>query len=279
MPRTHLATSELTFLGEQAHVAFGFDGEAGFDAAVLPFLAEGLAAGQRLVCVLDDPRPERFASLGDPDELAGRGQLHLERSERIFGGFSRGDHGALLAAAECSHDEALAAGHRGLRIVVDVTARLAEGERSLDSWLAWEQLTDRFFATHRALGACGLDRVRLDDAVVTAVGRVHPIVSIAGAEPSFRAFADDGADAVRLVGAVDAWSAEDLAPVLRAAPGTGPLVLDVSDLEHLDHRGLLALAALGSTDRAVRLVGASAVARRLVALLGLESPALDVERA
>jgi anti-anti-sigma regulatory factor len=88
-------------------------------------------------------------------------------------------------------------------------------------------------------------------------------------------FADG--EAISATGTLDLWSAAQFRRVLDTTPDDGPLVVELSGAEFVDHQALLALNAVASATRPVRIRGARPTVRKLASLLDLAMPHLRFE--
>jgi anti-anti-sigma regulatory factor len=160
-------------------------------------------------------------------------------------------------------------GYAGLRVLTDATD-VAQDPVTRQQWVRSEHLMDRYGLDHPVAILCGYDLERVGPEVAGEVACVH---ALTGGVPSpFLLRAIDELGGLGLSGQVDRASATALyrAVLTTAADLTGPVVIDLSEQEFLDHSGLSALdraaQELGTT---VQLVGASALTATLVDCFGL----------
>jgi hypothetical protein len=151
-------------------------------------------------------------------------------------------------------EDALEAGHAGLRVVADCTP-MARTRDAFDAFARYELLIDGYYSGGaRLCGMCGFHRAQLAPHLLDEVGCLHPLVN-PGVAQRFRLHAAAAgeappgvapADAV-LAGEVDVVSADWFARVLHRsglfAEGR-EVVLDAADLLFIDHRGVVALEEL-----------------------------------
>jgi anti-anti-sigma regulatory factor len=264
-----MVTSPATLVGSgrpgrHEHLCLAYDEYAQFRAAAHRFLLDGLVRGQQVRHVTarpaGDPGAElRAAHRGRPD--AGEVVTLDADPERRF------DPAERARAHTAATERALARGFTGLRVATDVTPLVHDAE-----WLAalarYEHLVDRYMVSSPFSALCGYARSRLGPDEVAQVACLHAGTS-PGATP-FRLYAAPGATAA-LAGEVDLAAAELLVTALDRAdlpPVAGRLVLDVSGLTFLDHRGLYALAEHGRrVDATVVLRDPRPIVRRLVELV------------
>ena len=261
-------------LAHADHVYWVYDDLASFTEAAQRFLADGLARGDRLLCV-GDGLADEFRLAGEPfgslDDLVARGALCFRGVSGTYadGQVVRADqqHAFYDAAVQAARD----AGYRGLRVVADITplARTAAGRAGL---VQWEHVADEYIASGSGMVAlCAYSRDALTEEALADVTSVHPQVHAPYRLPSFRIWFDGPRPA--LAGTVDTFAAERLARVL-GSPDPGPVaVLDLSGLEVVDAAGARVLArwAASLLDRgtAVHLPGAPSSLLRIWSLLGL----------
>jgi hypothetical protein len=239
-------------------------------------LADGARRNEQLLFVAIDPDASRLERVGDLEPLLARGQLQLHDVEAIYGASGNFSHTRQLETFEGVLDDALAAGYTGIRVVADNTPFVADtSEERYVSWLSWEQLTDRFQASSQVTGICYFDDQALDDERLSDLAALHPIRAANAVRPPFIIFADE--DAVSVTGALDLWSSGRFTRVLDALPSDGPLVLDISRAEFVDHRALLALNDAATTARPVRIRGASRLVSEFPSLLALPMPHLQFD--
>lgn len=273
------ALAERDALAGADHVCWVYDDPASFSDAAHRFLAEGLARGERLLCVGDGMAADLCAAgepFGSIDDLVARGALSFESTGDTYTDGEPVRPRDQWAFYDAAVRAARADGFRGLRVVADVSA-LATTAVGRARLVEWEHVADEFIASGAGMVAmCAYDRALLDADAVADVTVVHPQVHAPLDPPSFRVWFDEGV--VHLGGTVDAFGAGRLARVLEfPAVPSAPAVLDLSGLEVVDVAGCRVLArwaaaAAGSGQRPV-LRGAPRAARRIWDLLGLDDTA------
>src|SRR5437660_12872311 len=85
---------ECITMGPHDHIGWVFDCQAGFDALVAPFLAEGVERGERLMHISADPDPAAVSRLGAP--IASHGGLVASIAE-VYGATGVVDPTTLIA--------------------------------------------------------------------------------------------------------------------------------------------------------------------------------------
>lgn len=270
--RRKLRVSDAEALQPHDHVVWYGDGEPDLYALAGEALAAGADRNEKLMFVAQEPDAARLETLLELDALLDRGQLALVDTADVYGSSGTFSAESQLATFEGVLDEALADGYTGIRVVADNTPLVAGDEDDFRHWLEWEQVADRFQAQSAVTGICYFDRRALSADRQADLASLHPVCSQSAVEPPFWFFADG--DAVSITGTLDAWSAAQFARVLDTAPGDGPLVVDLSHAEFVDHRALLALNAAASAVRPVRVRRAPGILRRLPSLLSVATPHL-----
>jgi anti-anti-sigma factor len=228
-------------LGPCDHACWLYDDDAQFRAQAARFLEDGLRLGQRLLYIGERAEAQLRADLRERlpqcDELIDADAL---RVSSISGHYERPSEIApeeQLRRFIDATQQAIADGYRGLRLVADVGSLVTEPEDRA-ARARTEHLAERFMAAGNPLAAlCCYDARRVEPSALQEIACVHPLVRGRGASRSFRLFGD-GAQ-LALGGEVDHFNA----PVLeRALCNVESGSIDLSALEFIDHRGLLALA-------------------------------------
>ena len=260
-------------LGLADHVCWNY-GEEGYLDAAVAFLDDGRRAGQRLLYVADRPRDaliDDLAGLDARDALRASGGLIVRPLAEAHGG-DRIRPRLLLSAYDAATRQALADGFTGLRAVGESTP-LVRDPADRAAWARWEHVADRWIAMGNPFAAlCAFDRRVLGSGAVDEILQLHPLVHRCDGDVAFRLFGD-GED-IALDGQVDLFSARDLRRALAHAGDGESLVLDLSEVEFIDHHGLLTLGrhgeALARAGAALTLRGASPTVRLAWGMLRLD---------
>jgi ABC-type transporter Mla MlaB component len=262
-------------LAHADHLCWVYDDPASFADAAQRFLAEGLAAGDRLLCVGDGLAGE-FRAAGEPfgplDRLVERGALCFAPLTGTYADGRAVRPEEQRAFYDAAVRDARAAGYRGLRVVADVTGLAADGEARA-RLVHWEHVADEYIASGAGLTAmCAYSRGVLDAEALADVTAVHPQVHAPHDRPSFRVWFDG--DRAILAGTVDTFAADRLARVLATSPVAAPAVaLDLSGVEVVDVGGARVLAdwgrSLAERGTTLHLRGAPRALVRIWGLLGL----------
>jgi hypothetical protein len=273
--RRQLRIDDVGVLEPHDHVAWYGEGTDDLYEVATTALADGARRNEKLMLVAEDPDAERLRSIDDLDRLLATGQLELNSIAEVYGSSGAFSPTAQLETFEGVLSDALTDGYTGIRVVADNTPLACGDEQDFQRWMCWEQVTDRFQSTFNVTGVCYFDSRRLSEERRGDLASVHPIRSAIGVEPPF-SFAVDG-DAVSVTGTLDAWSSERLQRVLGTTPDDGPLIVDLSRAEFVDHRALMALNAASSSRRPVRVRRAPRIIRELASMLELDTPHLSFE--
>jgi anti-anti-sigma factor len=257
------------------HACWVYEDDAAFAAAAGEFLTEGLALGERLLCVGDDRALTQLrrvtGTAAEVDGHVARGHLQFLPVTGAYSTTGRLDPGAQREWYEQTTHRARAEGYRGLRVLAELTP-LAADPASCRDLLRCEHLADDFLASGAGMSAlCAYRRDQLPCSVLADVACVHPQVHAGPEEPAFRVFFDGGGLAV--AGTVDAFGADRLSRVLASSALDPPAVrMDLSRVEFMDAAGCRAIAAwahgVAEGSAPVTLTGASRMVRRMWQLLG-----------
>lgn len=265
--------------GRSDHLCWVYDDPARLADRAGDFLLEGLAAGERLEYLGEetlDVLHARLATLNGYDRFVSEGQLVVRSLSDLYGRDAVVDPAVPVAAYTAATEAALAAGFTGLRVVAEATP-LVRTPAQREAFTRYEHLIDRYMCRHPFSAMCAYDVRALGVEAATEIACLHPSTS-AGAT-SFRWSADCGAD-IRLAGEIDIASQKTFEATLeRTIPllARPEVVVDVSDLTFIDHRGLTALddSARRSATH-VSLRGAVPLVRQLGGMLDLQ--AVEVAR-
>jgi len=234
--------SDLQGLGRHDHVCWFYDDVSDYAASAREFLLDGLARGERLLCVGDvaiRSATEGPAALPDAAELLRTGQLHLLPIGAVYAaGSERRSVAEQLHFYSRAVDRALEDGYAGLRVAAEVTELAGDADH-----LAWEQAADRFIVAGPGMATMCAYRVGvLGDELRDRLLQVHPLAGGRAPAAGFRLYCDEGALVLR--GEVDSFSAGELADVLATSPRpSGVLILDADGLAFIDAAGTRVLAA------------------------------------
>jgi anti-anti-sigma factor len=271
--RAHGLVDSVPAAGPADHLCWVYDRDVSFDEAVGRFLAEGLARRERVLCV-GDRVIESLRSLTGHDVaalIAGGAVETLTVAEAYEA------TGPLLPEQQLAYYDSATrrardAGHRGLRVIAEVSALAGEPAQRAEL-VRWEHLADRYAARGSGFSAMCAYRADLAPEALADVACVHPLVHAPAELSAFRLFVDG--DRLALAGSVDMSSSDQLARVLAAVEfGDAHVVMDLTELEFIDVAACRVLARWAAQRDArsmpVEVRGASALLRRMWQLLDLD---------
>ena len=252
-----------------------YDDDAELRSGAFEFLEDGVELGQRVLYVGSGGVRKLRADLdGFPDVelLLDDGSLRIMPLELVYEVGAGIDPVAQLTTYATATQLALSDGFTGLRVAADVTALVSDAALWAQH-VRWEAVADRYMAKNPMAALCCYDRRLLPDALVADLACVHRSGRVPVDVAPFRLFA--GRDGIALAGEVDAFAADALGRLLRlAAPPDRDVVLELDELEFIDHHGVLAIADhardLRDGGRALRVLGAPRSFDRLSDLLHVE---------
>ncbi|MER7443566.1 MEDS domain-containing protein [Micromonospora avicenniae] len=276
-------TSERTPLTPYGHVCWVYDDPAALDRAARRFLTAGLAAGERLWYVAAgrvEPVVARLSAAPALRDALAHGSLEVVSLGDTYRTGAVVDGPAQVRAYAAATEDALAAGHRGLRVVAEATP-LVRTPAQLDAFSRYEHLIDRYMRARPFRAMCAYDRREIGGRAAAELACLHPETN--AAETPFQLYAHDAAGhRVGLTGELDESTEDLFGTALERAdlrPVDGRLVLEASRLRFVDHRALLRLREYArQRDAAVVLRSPRAAAARLTALLDLPGLTVEVAR-
>lgn len=262
-------------MSSTTHACLAYDGGDSFLPEGVRFLADGAEQGERLFYVSGRSYPQMREDVAGGSALGGletAGTLTLLSYADVtdLDVFVVPEQQLAFFAAATA--QAVADGHRGVRVLAELTALAAEPGRRA-RLVQYEHLADRYMARHPMSALCLLDRVALSDEVLAEAEAVHPQTDGTDGLSGFRLLPDE--DGLRLTGVVDAWEADRLSHLLRTlAPADGVVRLNVAELTCIGARGLRALGSyrrdLTSSGGRLELVDPRPVLRRACDVMGVD---------
>jgi hypothetical protein len=151
------------------HVGWVFSGASNFESGATTFLAHGAARGERQMFLADDPVVEQW-----PKDLVDRGELVIASITDIYGPDRMVDAASQRETFATSLAEALSEGYSGIRVAADNSSLVGTPEQ-LRTWLAWEEVADRFMAENPLTGLCAFDRTRVGSTTLAEVTMTHHV--------------------------------------------------------------------------------------------------------
>ncbi|GIG88380.1 MEDS domain-containing protein [Plantactinospora endophytica] len=274
--------SDLDTAASYGHVCWSYDDPAAFDRRARQFLAEGLAAGERVRYVTaEQPErvTERLRGLAEFSDALRRGAAQVVSLDSTYPGDSV-DPTAQVRRYAAATEEALADGYTGLRVVADVTS-LVRTPDQLAAFARYEHSIDRYMRVRPLSAMCGYQRTALGERTVAELACLHPESNVDGV--LFRLYAcPPGDGAAALAGELDTFNHELFATALERAdlcPVDGELVMRAGDLRFIDHHCLTRLRDYaGGRDATAVLRTPRTAAARLVELLGLSGVRVEAAR-
>jgi hypothetical protein len=165
------------------HICAFYPGLAERDEILIPYLREGLKAGDKCICVVDSTVPEVvFAALGadvDVGACLERQQLEVQRSEDTYfcsGCFSAG---AMLDFWDRSIGEAMAGGFGFTRAVGEMTWALRQMP-GVEELVEYEARLNKFLPRYPQVILCLYELDRFNGEVLVDVLKTHPTVLLGG---------------------------------------------------------------------------------------------------
>jgi hypothetical protein len=260
-------------LGRHDHVCWAYGPDDDLRQSVVTFLADGVAAGQRVAyaaAVDEAALYDVVRGLDGCDDLLRSGSLLLLPLAATYDAAEEHDPvGQVDAYARLSR-AAVADGFSGFRVAAEATPLVREpGHRR--SFARYEQLVDRYMAVEPFAAMCAYDTAVLTPDELTEVACVHPALHGGDLSP-FQLYAQCATTSA-LRGEIDGFCSDLLARVLADLPGDVDAV-DASALDFIDHHGLLALEMAARDRGGLTVTGARSALRRVHGLLGLQHVAL-----
>lgn len=259
----------------KGHLGWTFTTRTDFLAAAHRFIADGLARGEWVEYVGSGPVDQLRDEVRGSEEGAralSAGRIGVSTVDDFYvwsGGVV--DPGASVDARVAAGMEAVGAGFRGFRAVVDATAVVTTAE-ARDTFARFEYLVDCVVCEHPVSVICAYDAGEIGTSAAAELACLHPLA--AEGSTRFRLFKSEEAD-FAVVGEIDLSSHDQLDLTLNRVlclAGHDRVTVDAGDLSFVDHNALLIL------DRHAARVGCTLVLRharpvvvRLAELLDLAS--------
>ncbi|WP_460440191.1 MEDS domain-containing protein [Amycolatopsis stemonae] len=228
------------------HVCWGYRRRDEFVSRAREFLAEGLAAGKRVLYVGQGDKTSLARQLqgtGEFDEGLRRGAVRVSSVDSTYPAGAVVDPAGQVRFYAAATEAALAAGFTGLRVAADATS-LVRTPAQLDAFARYEHSVDRYMAAHPMSAMCGYDRTELGDEAVAQLACMHPFAHDGATPFHLHGHAGPG-DSAALDGELDV-AVRRLWPLALERAGLGsaadPVAIDATGLDFIDHRGLFAVS-------------------------------------
>lgn len=257
--RSHGERFECLRMRPHDHIGWVFDGPAGFDALVMPFLAEGVARGEQLMYVAVHPGPDAAAPLRG---VLGPRAVQVASTAEVYGASGVVDATSQRATFAGVLADALAEGFTGVRVAADNTP-LVTDEARLASWLQWEVAADRFISENQVTGLCAFNGQQVDPNRLRHLATLHPLSSEASPVPQYRLFADAGN--LYAEGYLDSSAVSEIQLALDVLPPKTGVVIDLAAATLMSRAPLPGLRHLCDAGVTVTIRGEPAALSELAA--------------
>lgn len=230
----------------RSHLCWGYRRPEEFAVRARAYLAEGLAAGERVLYVAPGDTGALIGRLRAVEafgEGMRRGAVQVASVDSTYPRGSVVDPVAQVRAYATATEEALAAGFTGLRVAADATT-LVRTPAQLDAFARYEHLVDHYMAAHPMSAMCAYDLGELGDEALAQLACMHPSSSADATPFHLHGHTRDNSSAA-LDGELDGDTRELWSGALeRAEPRAvdGAVTIDATGLEFIDHRSLLVVA-------------------------------------
>ncbi|WP_253887972.1 MEDS domain-containing protein [Actinokineospora diospyrosa] len=263
--------SRASDAGGREHLCWAFTDLDAFTARARDFLADGLAAGQRVCLVAPGDRDGWVERLRDLPGFDRPGAVAVRSLDGLYGRGAVVDPLGQVDTYAAETDQAVAEGFTGLRVAVEATD-LVRTPAQLAAFARYEHVVDRYMAAHPFRAMCAYSAPELGTDVIAKLASLHPRGNV---EPlPFRLHGWGASGTVALDGELDLRSHELFPWALRHAGAhwDGEVVIDARELGFVDHHGLLDLDEY-ATRRGLSVVLRTRrfSAARVADLLGVDS--------
>jgi anti-anti-sigma regulatory factor len=241
--RAHGVLDGVAGLGISDHVCWEYSSESEFLDAALPWIADGLSLGQRVLYIADKSEhwmADDLSALGGTALRArDRGALVIQPLADLVPDGGPVNPESHLAKFDAITQQALSDGYEGVRVLADVAALVRNPEWRSEH-VRWEQLADRYMVDNPLAAFCAYDRRLLDEDATAAIACVHPLRRGRTTGSTFSLFATK--DGLFLEGDVDTFQADLLDRTLAARARRDELVVRIDERAFLDAAATTVLA-------------------------------------
>lgn len=250
--RRHGPRLEVLGMQPNDHIGWVYTGRDQFAALARRFLGDGVARGEKLMYVAEDPEPGGPQGLGD---LLDAESLQVTSIAEVYGPTGIVDARAQRAVFSQALAQAREEGFTGIRVAADNTP-LVTDDRRFTAWLGWEMVADRFMADNPVTGLCAFDAGRTDVDRLRHLTTLHPLCSAHNPRPQYQIFADEDG-VLHVQGLVDTSAVAKIRKTLRAAVGYKQIRIDLRSGAVTSSAALKQLESLAQRGFEVTLVGDS----------------------
>lgn len=262
------------------HLSWGYDDRTEFADRMAEYLADGMAANQRIEFIADGSRNMLCGVLADIGFSDGvrSGRIRVTPAEDTYEfcpGSDAVDADAAVTELVAATEQAQIDGYSGLRVVNDVAALLRKPDQR-DAWTRFEYLIDQKMAVLPLSALCAYDLASLGPTAAELIC-LHPFAP--EDTVAFRLFAEPGVS-FALAGEIDAADNEAFLIALRRVwrlQPPGPLVIEARGLDFVTQHQLRELDKLARVDgRDVVLRTGHRVVARLAELIDMTNMQVEL---
>jgi hypothetical protein len=172
-------------LGRSRHVCAFFESTDEEVGVLLPFIREGLEAGDKIVYVVDaDARAQHLDLLRrggiDVDAAVRRGQLDVKSADEVYLRGGRFDQEATMALYEDMLQRARSEGYPLTRVIAAAPRELSQ-RPDKQAFIEYEARLNRRFKDYEDPFICTYDGTAFDGRMIIGVLRTHPMALVGGA--------------------------------------------------------------------------------------------------
>lgn len=183
--KSPFAKTKLEDLKPGEHLCFFFGSDAEHQAVMAPFLAQGLAAGEKVIYLSDRSAPRVILGYLKKQGIKvghylHRGQLQIIDASAFYLSGGLFDPEAMIMRLKQETEQSLAEGYPALRVTGEMTWA-TRGYLGSERLTEYEARLNEFIPGSRCLAICQYDRRQFDPILLMDVLATHPKVII-GAE-------------------------------------------------------------------------------------------------
>lgn len=167
------------------HVCQIYDNAGERDDALLRFLSRGLRNGETTACFSENISEDALEAWFAKDGLSlaaerASGRFALAKTRAVYFEEGRFDPDRMLALLTKFHDDSVAAGRPGARVIGEMSPeidRIPGGSRLFE----YESRVNRLLRDHPVTAVCQYDAHAFDGATIMDILSVHPMMVVRGA--------------------------------------------------------------------------------------------------